>query len=275
MCILFIYNGFNDPDSDYAAVVISNRDEFYDRPSSAMAPWTEDYTVVGGRDLQSGCDNGTWLGFSPKRKKLGVLLNLPGKPKDNAKSRGMIVADYVRNDKPATLYVEDMKNDAKECNDFIFVSLELINSTPTIQAYNNVTDEIIAYTDTCVGFGNSLPQNPLKKVEAGKQMLQHICTKYKKVTMKKAFIEELFHLLKSEERHLPDQQLETRRPDLYKELSSIFVCVPKGRYGTRTHSLLLITKGGHADLIEHTMQEPIDPLNPTWVRSEFQFDIEF
>ncbi|KAG6449727.1 hypothetical protein O3G_MSEX006224 [Manduca sexta] len=246
MCILFIYNGSNDPDSDYAAVVISNRDEFYDRPSSAMAPWTEDYTVVGGRDLQSGCDNGTWLGFSPKRKKLGVLLNLPGKPKDNAKSRGMIVADYVRNDKPATLYVEDMKNDAKECNDFIFVSLELI-----------------------------LPQNPLKKVEAGKQMLQHICTKYKKVTMKKAFIEELFHLLKSEERHLPDQQLETRRPDLYKELSSIFVCVPKGRYGTRTHSLLLITKGGHADLIEHTMQEPIDPLNPTWVRSEFQFDIEF
>lgn len=34
-------------------------------------------------------------------------------------------------------------------------------------------------------------------------------------------------------RHLPDAQLESREPKIYKELSSIFVKVPEGRYGTR------------------------------------------
>lgn len=41
------------------------------------------YFVYKGQDIQGG---GTWLAISPVRKKLGVLLNVPGHMVENAKS---------------------------------------------------------------------------------------------------------------------------------------------------------------------------------------------
>ena len=40
--------------------LISNRDEFYHRPSSALHVW-ENSSIVAGQDLQSG---GTWMGVT-------------------------------------------------------------------------------------------------------------------------------------------------------------------------------------------------------------------
>lgn len=48
MCIVFIYVGSNDADSEYKLILISNRDEFYDRPSQNMRPWEEDVNIYGG-----------------------------------------------------------------------------------------------------------------------------------------------------------------------------------------------------------------------------------
>lgn len=48
MCILFLYNGAYDEESDYSLILLSNRDEFYDRSSQNMAPWPEDPNVVAG-----------------------------------------------------------------------------------------------------------------------------------------------------------------------------------------------------------------------------------
>lgn len=48
MCILFLYNGANDVNSDYSLILASNRDEYYDRPTQNMAPWSEDPCVIGG-----------------------------------------------------------------------------------------------------------------------------------------------------------------------------------------------------------------------------------
>lgn len=42
--------------------------------------------TLTGRDLGIE-DGGAWLAVSPLRKKIGVLLNLPGTPKENAKSK--------------------------------------------------------------------------------------------------------------------------------------------------------------------------------------------
>lgn len=43
-----MYNGTNDPKSDYSLVLVSNRDEYYDRHTQNMAPWNEDPNVLGG-----------------------------------------------------------------------------------------------------------------------------------------------------------------------------------------------------------------------------------
>lgn len=48
MCIVFIYNGTHDPESDYSLILISNRDEHFERPAQCLSPWNEDSTVYGG-----------------------------------------------------------------------------------------------------------------------------------------------------------------------------------------------------------------------------------
>lgn len=273
MCILFVYNGSYDADSDYSLIVATNRDEFYDRPSAELAPWKDNPNIIGGLDLEGGCEGGTWLAVSPLRKKMGVLLNLPNTSKKNAKSRGKIVAEFVKSKKEAASYVQEMKSYFEECNNFIFVAMDFGNTTPVINSFTNVTNKITTHTDPCLGFGNSLPDMPLKKVEAGLTKMHNICKGLNKISMKSKLLEELTALLKCNERHLPDAQLQERRPNLYEELSSIFVCVPEEKYGTRAQTILLLTKTGHLDVLEISMKSPIDKIEPKWEKHKYQFDL--
>ncbi|CAH0713597.1 unnamed protein product, partial [Brenthis ino] len=273
MCITFIYNGSSEVESDYSLILISNRDEFYDRPAQCMELWKEDPTIYGGRDLESNFEGGTWLAVAPTRKKIGVLLNIPGVKKENAKGRGKIVEDYVKNALSISDYISSIQKYCKDCNEFIFISVEFSNSIPIIKTYNNATDTLSQWSDQYIGFGNSLPEKPLKKVENGKKLLKDICSKFNKINTKEQLVEELIKLLKNECRNLPDAQLESREPKIYKELSSIFVKVPEERYGTRTHTILLVTKLKNVDLVEITMKSPINTEEPVWERNEFQFNI--
>ncbi|XP_072934302.1 transport and Golgi organization protein 2 [Epargyreus clarus] len=272
MCILLTYSGVEDEESDYSYIVASNRDEFYYRPTQNMVPWVEDSNVYGGRDLEPGSEGGTWLGVCPLRKKIAVLLNLPGANKEKAKSRGKIVEDFVKSDTSTCKYTESMKDYFQQCNGFVFVSIEL-GKTPVTQTYSNATNKLDKWVDTSLAFGNCTPDNPLKKVQVAKNRMAEICSRLNKIDKKTELIEELINLLKSKEQHLPDPQLEKRQPHIYKQLSSIFVEVPVGQYGTRTHTLILVTKTGHMDVIEITLQAPIDLSNPNWQRTEFQFDV--
>ncbi|KOB69948.1 putative transport and golgi organization 2 [Operophtera brumata] len=228
------YNGSQDEGSDYSLIVASNRDEYYKRPSKNMWYWEEDHNVIGGRDLQAECDGGTWLAMSPSRRKLGVLLNLPRTLKPNAKSK---------------------------------------HPEPSIYTYSNTSNELTPHKEIYLGFGNSLPDIPLKKVEAGKEQMHEICRRLNNIEDKAALVENLIQLLKDDERHLPDPELAKRRPAVQNQLSSIFVSIPEGGYGTRTHTIILITKTGQVDVIEISLQPPMDVKNPHWKKTEFQFDL--
>ncbi|KAM3963845.1 transport and golgi organization 2 isoform 2-T2 [Aphomia sociella] len=268
MCILFTYNGAANKDSEYSLILASNRDEFYDRPAKTMAEWSDN--VVAGRDLEAG---GTWLAMSPLRKKIGVLLNLPGSSKTNAQSRGKVVSDYVQHETTTKDYIDKMHSYFMECNDFIFVTIEDFIESPVIQAYDNTSCKLTKHSNQCEGFGNCLPETPLKKVEGGKNEMQQICSKFNKISMKEQLVDELINFLKSDQRYLPDQLLEKRRPDSYKELSSVFVSIPKGRYGTRTHTLVTVTKSGLVDIIEVNLKSPIDVMNLEWETTKFQYNL--
>lgn len=45
---------------------------------------------VSGRDLEPGCHGGTWMAMSPKRNRIGALLNLPKVKNPKAKSKLII-----------------------------------------------------------------------------------------------------------------------------------------------------------------------------------------
>ncbi|XP_038213220.1 transport and Golgi organization protein 2 [Zerene cesonia] len=273
MCILFIYNAFDDHESDYSLIIASNRDEYYDRATKNMCSWEEHPHVYGGRDMEASCQ-GTWLAYSTLQNKVGVLLNLPGVKKVNAKSRGKIVADYVANNLTTNSYIQTIQNYVQDCNEFILVAIEFRNTKPMIQSYNNATNELEKWDEACVGFSNSLPNKPLKKVDEGKRKMKEICEDHKQLKNKKMLVEKLIDLLKWEEKHLPDLELQKKKPNDYHWFSSIYVAIPPVRYGTRTHTVMLVTKTGHVDLIEITLQSPVDISKPEWERCHFQFNMK-
>lgn len=101
-----------------------------------------------------------------------------------------------------------------------------------------------------LGFGNSPIECPYKKVEEGKKSFSSIVHNIK-TSQQDELIENLLQFLKSRERHLPDLELQKRSPDMFVELSSIFVNVAD--YGTRTHTILMVNGLNQITFVEETL----------------------
>jgi uncharacterized protein with NRDE domain len=72
-------------------LLLNNRDEFFHRPTAALA-WWADANVLAGRDLEA---QGTWLGIDPTGR-WAVLTNYREKPHSTGlQSRGELVRDYL------------------------------------------------------------------------------------------------------------------------------------------------------------------------------------
>lgn len=128
MCIIFFIANENATDGQYKLILAANRDEFFARPALQAAPWKEDNSVIGGRDMEPGREGGTWLAISAKDNvfKFGALLNITGEPKDkDARPRGNIVVDYVMGSKSNKDYCQELIDSKLSFNSFALVSIEI------------------------------------------------------------------------------------------------------------------------------------------------------
>ncbi|GAO47496.1 DUF833-domain-containing protein [Saitoella complicata NRRL Y-17804] len=95
MCILLL----STVHPDYHLILLSNRDEFLDRPTASLDWWTHPPTntkVLSARDLLRP-EQGTWLGVN-EHGKLGVLTNFREEDVQKIsgdRSRGQMVKDYL------------------------------------------------------------------------------------------------------------------------------------------------------------------------------------
>lgn len=84
-------------------VMAGNRDEFHARPTAALAPWQDETSVIGGRDLRSG---GGWAGVGAGGR-MAVVTNVRDpQASQTGPSRGALVADYLRGRDPAGIHIE-------------------------------------------------------------------------------------------------------------------------------------------------------------------------
>ncbi|MDR7017421.1 NRDE family protein [Acinetobacter sp. 3657] len=75
--------------------LISNRDEFYHRPSVALHAW-ENSSIVAGQDLQSG---GTWMGVTASGRWAIVTNFRNGREQQQYQtSRGHLIQDFLESD---------------------------------------------------------------------------------------------------------------------------------------------------------------------------------
>jgi uncharacterized protein with NRDE domain len=56
-------------------ILLSNRDEFFERPSLVCHRWTENPFILAGKDLKKS-DQGTWLGIHTRSGHLAVITNV-------------------------------------------------------------------------------------------------------------------------------------------------------------------------------------------------------
>ncbi|HEX4480061.1 MAG TPA: NRDE family protein [Rudaea sp.] len=96
-------------------LLLGNRDEYHGRPSAPAAHWHDAPDVVGGRDLEAG---GSWLAVSRDGRFATVTNVRSGPPHRGKRSRGALVADFVRGDATAGEYARAVARTRDEFGPF-------------------------------------------------------------------------------------------------------------------------------------------------------------
>lgn len=97
----------------YRLILAANRDEFHARPTLQLAEWQDAPQIVGGRDALHG---GSWLALRGRR--LAAVTNVRRLPEQEGRSRGELVADFVRSDASATAAMQRLANEAMQYRPF-------------------------------------------------------------------------------------------------------------------------------------------------------------
>src|SRR5687768_14784466 len=102
MCVIYFAY---ETHPDHPLILLANRDEFYDRPAAAAAYWKDHPEIYAGRDMMAG---GTWLGIT-RSGRIAAVTNYrdPCAPKGN-RSRGELVAEFLKSDASAPEYMADL-----------------------------------------------------------------------------------------------------------------------------------------------------------------------
>lgn len=230
MCVIYLAI---DHVPDHPLVLIANRDEFYDRPTAAAAFWEDDPNIYGGRDLKGG---GTWLGVT-RDGRFAAVTNYrdPGAP-TGARSRGELVADFLRSKSEAEEYLCQVAARSEEYSGFnLFVGE--IGERHEVFYYSNRGGAVKKLPSGIYGLSNHLLDTPWPKVESGKTRFAELLEAGLPAN------EKLFELLADGSLAADGDLPSTGVPaEIEKALSAIFIRIPG--YGTRSSSVLIFESSG-------------------------------
>lgn len=238
MCLVLFANQAHP---EYPLVFAGNRDEFYDRPTAPAAFWDDAPHVLGGRDLQGG---GTWLGVTRRGHWATVTNVRDQRPRrDDAPSRGRLVAEYLIEEPAPARYLERIAREADRYNGF-----NLIFGTPEQTFYlSNRDGGPRSVTPGVHGMSNAQLDDPWPKVQRGTSRL-------KTVLDDTVAPEQLLEIL-DDRRPAPDEELPDTGVGTETErmLSPPFIDGDEA-YGTRASTVLLIHRSGTVTFVERSFQ---------------------
>lgn len=239
MCLL-VFGYKSTP--EYPLLFAGNRDEFYDRPTAPAGIWEDAPHVLGGRDRKAG---GTWMGIT-RSGHWGVVTNVraPGAYREDARSRGDLVAHYLRAEPDPKDYLDAVAARAQQYNGF-----NLLVGTPTVLYYFSTRGGGVQTVSTGIhGLSNDQLDTPWPKVERAQRGLRQYLKDGNWTE------EALFNLL-DDRRPAPEEELPDTGVGKEKErmLSPLFI--EGDRYGTRASTVLRIARDGTVDFAERTFEQ--------------------
>jgi uncharacterized protein with NRDE domain len=221
MCLILLAIGQCE---EYPLIVISNRDEFYARPTQVAHWWDDSPDTFGGRDLQA---QGTWMGVS-RQGRFAAVTNVrePGNNRLTTRSRGNLTRDFLAGSESAPKFLARL---ASQHNDYAGFNL-LIGNSNELWSYSNCQPGIRKLTPGFHGVSNGYFDEAWPKLASGKVAL--------KLALGNDEDDNALIEILSSEQQAPDKQLPTTGVPLELErlLSSRFIKSPD--YGTRASSLV-------------------------------------
>lgn len=309
-----------------AFIALSNRDEYFQRPTSRAKFWNPPHDdVLGPYDLARP-EHGTWIGIS-KKGRLAILLNfheLNASKHKGLISRGLFPKEFLESDEPTEEWInnaykkygEEGLKDSGGFTMFCGVLRQSKVSSDKIEPFGLLSnrgapalklfasgmvdkDESIVINDSVpyaptnsdirsdtISISNSQVTEPWPKVHLGVQSLDEIV--HQSPVSEEHLIKQLKEILVKNTFPLEIAKQEKATDDVFYHVrKSIFVppinvSLPDNSdlgdgtyYGTRTNTIILVSKTGHVKYIERTLHEHDTPVEgyPTQ-ESVFEFDIE-
>lgn len=233
MCLI-AFNWANHP--VYQLILVGNRDEFFNRPTSALHLWPSGF--YGGKDLKGG---GTWMGFH-KNGKFASLTNYRDwtAPKINPISRGHLVKDFLEGGEQPMEYLHTVKRKMGQYEGFNLLVAEGDNMV----YLSNHREEPEIVLPGVHAISNAFLDSPWPKVEQAKQEMKDT------IADKELNESCLIKLLQSKS-YAPDEQLPKTGVSLEMErmLSAQFIQMGK-EYGTVNTTAILWKKTGEVIIKE-------------------------
>ena len=243
---------------EYPLVFAGNRDEAYERPSTAAEFWNDDPQIFGGRDLEKG---GTWLGITRTGRFAAVTNYRDGPAAWTApRSRGDLTANFLSGADEPRAYLERVAPRRGEHGGFTFI----IGDLDRLFCLSNRGSGIEELAPGIHGLSNHLLDTPWPKVTRGKDRVSALLGA-DETTLVDGLLRALADRTAAPDAELPDTGVGLQRE---RELSPAFVA--GDRYGTRAATVLLVSRANEVVFVEHGFGPRGEPLGKTSTRFALQ-----
>lgn len=224
---------------EFPLVFAGNRDEAYERPSTAADFWPDAPDIFGGRDVEKG---GTWLGLATSGRFAAVTNYRDGPAaRDAPRSRGELTASFLRGSDGLRAYLEKVEPAAGQFRGFSL----LVGDLARLFSLSNRGSGIAELPPGVHGLSNHLPNTPWPKVARGRQRVSALLNAGE-AELTTGLFEILSDHTVAPDAELPDTGVGLQRE---RELSPAFVA--GDRYGTRASTVLLVNRNSEVVFIEH------------------------
>lgn len=227
MCVIF-FTYKSHP--DHPLILLANRDEYYARPSASAAYWNDEPNIYGGR-LVGG---GTWLGVTRGGRFAAVTNYRDPSAPTGSRSRGELVADFLKTDVTPKSYLERIQTRSSEYSGFNLLA-GLIGVKSELYYFSNREGKIQKLAPGIYGLSNHLLDSPWPKVAKGKLAFTAMLERGDVSN------ESLFAILADETLAVDDELPSTGIPyEAEKAISATFIKTEE--YGTRCSTVLKFSR---------------------------------
>ncbi|CAO2833718.1 unnamed protein product [Amaranthus hypochondriacus] len=263
MCIAaFAWQAF----SLHPFILLLNRDEYYNRPTTPLG-WWEGGEILGGRDEVGG---GTWLACSKKGKVAFVTNVLELDSHHGAKSRGELPVRFLKSKQSPREFAEMLAEEVEEFNGFNLIVADL-PSKSMVYITNRPKGESVRIQEVPPGLhvlSNAKLDSPWPKAERLGLKFQKMLYRYGEDEIP---IKDMVSKLMRDTKEADECRLPRIWPLEWElSMSSIFVKkeTTSGYYGTRSTAAVTMLGNGEVNFYETYLEKEM------WKEQKINYCIE-